>query len=101
MFNFIDIYSFIRVSGCVGRGPGCDSIVAGFTTTYAHSWRGVLDTTLCDKVCQLLATSHWFSPGTPGSSANKTDRPQYNWNIVESGVKHHKPKPNQTCSNHH
>jgi organic radical activating enzyme len=58
MFNFIDIYSFIRVSGCVGRGPGCDSIVAGFTTTYAHSWRGVLDTTLCDKVCQLLATSH-------------------------------------------
>ena len=21
MFNFIDIYSFIPVSGCVGRGP--------------------------------------------------------------------------------
>jgi hypothetical protein len=29
--------------------------------------RGVLDTTLCDKVCQ------WFSPGTPVSSTNKTD----------------------------
>ena len=28
---------------------------------------GVLDTTLCDKVCQ------WFSPGTPVSSTNKTD----------------------------
>jgi hypothetical protein len=27
----------------------------------------VLDTTLCDKVCQ------WFSPGTPVSSTNKTD----------------------------
>ena len=32
-------------------------------------------------------TGCWFSPGTPG---NKTDR----HDIVESGVKHH--KPNQT-----
>jgi hypothetical protein len=32
-----------------------------------HSWRGVLDTTLCDKVCQWLATGRWFSPGTPVS----------------------------------
>jgi hypothetical protein len=38
------------------------------------SWRGVLDTTLCDKVCQCLATSRWFSPGTPVSSTSKTDR---------------------------
>jgi hypothetical protein len=30
--------------------------------------RGVLETTLCDKVCQ------WFSPSTPVSSTNKTDR---------------------------
>jgi hypothetical protein len=37
------------------------------------SWRGVLDTTLCDKVCQWLATGWWFSPGTPVSSTNKTD----------------------------
>jgi hypothetical protein len=29
----------------------------------SHSWRGVLDTTLCDKVCQ----------STPISSTNKTD----------------------------
>jgi hypothetical protein len=47
--------------GCRGR----DCMVVGFTTncaisTYHHescgfeprSWRGVLDTTLCDKVCQ-------------------------------------------------
>ena len=27
-----------------------------------------------DKVCQWLATSWWFPPGTPVSSANKTDR---------------------------
>ena len=42
-------------------------------------------TTLCDKVCQWLATGRWFSLGTPVSSINKTDR----HNIVESGVKHH------------
>ena len=34
---------------------------------------GVLDTTLCDKVCQRLAAGQWFSPGTPVSSINKTD----------------------------
>jgi hypothetical protein len=63
--------------------------VFGFTTTCAIMlqclslltlWvrnpvrRGVLDTTLCDKICQWLATGRWFSPGTPVSSTNKTDR---------------------------
>ena len=51
-----------------------------FTTTYAisvyhqlycefesRSGRGVLDTILCDKVCQ------WFSLGSPVSSTSKTD----------------------------
>ena len=36
--------------------------------------RGAFDTTLCDKVCQWLAEGRWFSPGTPVSSTNKTDR---------------------------
>jgi hypothetical protein len=49
--------------------------------------RGVLDTTLCDTVCEWLATCRWFSPGTPIYSTNKT-----NWNIVESGVTPHTPK---------
>ena len=31
-------------------------------------------TTLCDKVCQWLATDRWFSPGSPISSTYKTDR---------------------------
>jgi hypothetical protein len=31
-------------------------------------------TTLCDKVCQWLATGRWFSPGPPLSFATKTDR---------------------------
>ena len=34
----------------------------------------LLDKTLCDKVCQWLATGRWFSPGSPVSSTNKTDR---------------------------
>ena len=40
------------------------------------SWRGVLDTTLCDKVCQwlkIIAIGRWFSPGTLVSSTNITD----------------------------
>ena len=63
-----------------------DCMVVGFTTThvisaYNHwyefeplSWRGVLDTTLRDKVCQWLTTGRWFSPGTSVSSTNKNDR---------------------------
>ena len=62
-------------------------MVVGFTNTCAigvnhhqsceielRSWRGVLDTTLCDKVCQWLATGLWFFPGTPVSSIDQTDR---------------------------
>jgi len=68
-------------SCCVG-----DHMVVGFTTTYAISayqhlsytfqslsWRGVLDTKFCDKVCQWLAAGQWFSQGTRVSSNNKTD----------------------------
>ena len=31
-------------------------------------------TTLYDQVCQWLVAGQWFSPGTPVSSTNKTDR---------------------------
>ena len=34
---------------------------------------GVLDTTLCYKVCQWLVTDQWFSLGTPIPSTNKTN----------------------------
>jgi hypothetical protein len=37
--------------------------------------RGVLDTTLCDKVCQWLSTGRRISPRTPVSSTNKTYHP--------------------------
>ena len=84
------------------RGRGC--MVVGFTTIYAIStyhlltlWvriplrRGVFDTILCDKVCQLFAAGlcFFFSPGTLVSTTHKTDF--HNWNIVESGIKHHNP----------
>ena len=51
----------------------------------------VLDTTLCDTVCQWLAAGRWFSPGTAVSCTNKTDC--HYWNIVESGAKNHNSNP--------
>jgi hypothetical protein len=36
--------------------------------------QSVLDTTLCDKVCQWLAAGRWFYLGTSISSINKADR---------------------------
>ena len=38
-----------------------------------RSGRGVLNTTLCDKVCQWLVAGWWFFPGNPVSATNKTD----------------------------
>ena len=59
---------------------GRDRMVVGFTTTYAisayHHCRILIRarcTTLCDNVCQWLATGRWFSLGSPVSSINKTD----------------------------
>jgi hypothetical protein len=46
-------------------------------------------TTLCDKVCQWLATGLWFSPGPPVSSTNKADRHDI------TGIKHHQTKKNK------
>ena len=51
-------------------------------------WQGVLDASLCDNICQWIETGRWFSPV---SSTNKNWPPQYSWNIVESGVNHHRP----------
>ena len=35
---------------------------------------GVLDTTLCDEICQWLTTGQWLSTGTKVASTNKTER---------------------------
>jgi translation elongation factor EF-1beta len=52
------------------------------------SWRGVLDTTLCDKVCHWLVTGRWFSPGTPASSTTKTGRHDIAEILLKVALKH-------------
>ena len=65
MYTTLDIYLFIANHEINSRSrSGHDRMVVGFTTTYAirayhhysgfeiRSWRGALDVTLCDKVCQ-------------------------------------------------
>ena len=79
--------SEVCISAVHVKGDGDrDRMVVGFTTTYMQSvpisslmlWFGISIrarcTSLCDKVCQWLATGQWFSPGPPVSSTNKTDR---------------------------
>ena len=83
LFMFID---FENESYINGRGRPCsDSIVVDLNYPWNQclspltlwvripSRRGVLDTTLCDQVCQGLAAGRWFSRGTPDSPTNKTD----------------------------
>jgi hypothetical protein len=56
--------------------------------------QGVLDTTLCDKVYQWLATGLWFSPGIPVSSTNKTDRHDITGILLKvalNTINHHLP----------
>jgi hypothetical protein len=78
-FLFPFTVHFISMT-CIKRPPViCDPISLfpwKVTTglTVFSSWRGELDTTLCDKVCQWLVTARWFSPGTQVSFTNKTDR---------------------------
>ena len=52
------------------------------------------DTTLCDKVCQWLATGRWFSPGIRVSSTNKTDRHDITEILLKVALS--TIKPNQT-----
>ena len=55
------------------------------------SWRGVLNTTLCDEVSQWLAAGQLFSPGTTVTSINKTD--DITEILLKVALKHHKPQP--------
>ena len=54
--------------------------------------RGVLDTTLCDKVCQSLAA---YS----GLLQQQNWQPPYNWNIAECDSKNHNPHSNSNDFN--
>jgi len=55
--------------------------------------QSVLDTTLCDKACQWLATGLWISPGTPIFFINKTDRHDITEILLKSGIKHNNRNP--------
>jgi hypothetical protein len=84
-------------------------MVVGFTTTCAISayhhwscefeprlWRVVLNTTLCDKVCQWLGTGPWFSLGTSVSSTNKTDHHDITEILLKVALNTiNQPKPTQ------
>jgi hypothetical protein len=52
----------------------CNQYLLPLTWVRILSRRGVLDTKLCNKVCQWLSAGTWFSPGALVSSTNKTDR---------------------------
>jgi hypothetical protein len=65
------VYPFYALIGVVG-------VVAWryiylYTISVYHRWSIEFASTLCDKVCQWIATGQWFSPGTPVSSTNKID----------------------------
>jgi hypothetical protein len=94
LFGLVCQYVFATDCSCTciktfisGDRHGLNLMVDGFTTTCicaisayhtscyvdSRSWRGVLGTTIYNKVCQWLAIGQWFSPGTPDSSINKID----------------------------
>ena len=63
VFNLIDCFIILP------RG----AVVVVIIWFESCSWQSVLETTLCDKVCQRLMAGWWFSPGTLISSTSKTD----------------------------
>ena len=78
--SYIYFYAVSFILNYSGR------MAVGFTTTWAvsayhhlscefesHSWRGVLYTTICHKVCPRLVAGLLFSPGTSVFPINKTD----------------------------
>jgi hypothetical protein len=67
-----------------------DVFAVDFPKTNFPLRRGVLDTTLCDKVYQLLAHAYgwWFSPDTPASSTTKTGRHDIAEILLKVALKH-------------
>ena len=107
-FNRVRRY-FIDDNLTFTRGRrGRDRMVVEFTTTYAISayqhcccefesisFRARC-TTLCDQVWQWLATGWWFSPGTPISFTNKTDRHDIIEILLKVALNNIKQKSKQT-----
>ena len=74
-------------------------MVVGFITTYAYHYE-LLNTTLCDKACQWLTAGLWFSPGTPVSSTNKTDRHDITEILLKVALKYYNPNPSLDFTKH-
>ena len=53
-------------------------------------------TTLCDNVCQWLATGRWFSPGPPMPPTNKTERHDITEIVLKVAI--NTIKQTNTCS---
>ena len=75
----------------------CNQCLSPLVWIWTPLRRGVLDTTLCDKVCQWFMTGWWFSPGTLVSSTNKTDRHDITEILLKIALSI--IKPNQTVIN--
>ena len=61
------IYIILHIYGCFGK-PKWSKFLFYFPMLKDQFL------TLCDKVCQWLVAGRWFSPSTPISRTNKTDR---------------------------
>jgi hypothetical protein len=70
---YIYLYIYIYIYGIWIYNYPCYQCISPLMLCVRISIRARC-TTLCDKVCQWLATDQWFSPGPPVSSSNKTDR---------------------------
>ena len=57
--------------------------------------RGVLDTTLCNRVCLWLTVGRWFSLNTPVSCTNKTDHHDITEILLKVALNTINPKPTQ------
>jgi hypothetical protein len=92
-FNIAVAFTAYVNTKCQGDGPSWSWSYGSWIYNYmcnhqscefkTRSWLGVLDTTLCDKVCQWLAAGWWFS-------TNKTDRHDITEILLKGHVKHHK-----------
>jgi hypothetical protein len=80
--NTVIFYWILTIYSQMGSSWPWSYMVVGFTTILMQSVHITTDVssnldqgecTLCDNVCQWLATNRWFSPGPPVSSTNKTD----------------------------
>jgi hypothetical protein len=75
---YVQAFFYFYFGRCIVRITVSDylfGIFIHFFCCYIYtSPPSVLDTALCDTVCQWLTIGRWFSPGTLVSSTNKSDR---------------------------